>query len=538
MIRNIVLLIASCFIMLMYSCGPDEVYLKGDFSILEVENRTNYMIPFTLEEVDGYEVVLNDSSIQFSQGVFRLEEAGFYEMIINKTDTTVFVLLDNERGETEWGLKKWTPLLSDFDTHFDGKIEIIHPLFSIEGVNIPYVIKAGSWDISSSVCLKCNKENGAEFLVKYGVGITSQIVNENNQLVTNIAGSKNIRELRRYENEKITLPTIIKSDYEIPSNSLIEIKQNTEIAANVTLVINSGCTMLIHPAINIFVKGNIDIKGTDEAPVLITCNNSDEYFGGFIVDGVQSTISAENSFFTRFGYHSSESYQYGHAKHQALFKLKDAVGSFSKCYFYDSPGQAFYPAYSQLKLDSCVVSKIKTTGEVVGGRIEISNSYLSDFPDDSFTYQNEDNDALYINGADAQISNSMFMFAKDDGIDSGAGGGGIINVDACRFEACFHEGLALSSIEPSVKKHTITNSLFIGCQQGVELGYSSANHSVEIRTCNFERNHIGIRYGDNYKNDVNGLMTVTGAKFSNNDKNYWNMVRQTWSSKPQNFLIH
>ncbi|MCF8361997.1 MAG: hypothetical protein K9G70_05170 [Prolixibacteraceae bacterium] len=538
MIRNRLSYIAILIFLGVLSCGPDDVFLSGDISVNEIEDKTNYQIPLIVENTNGSDITLNGTSIKFENGIYELKEAGFYEMTIDESEPLSFVLLDGERGEAEWGLKKWTTSLPDFDTQFDGEMQIVHPVYACDGIEIPFVLRAGNWNIQSDVSLQGRSENGELFNIKYGTGIFSSDLTDANKLEISIAGDVYSYEVQDYTNEIITLPDYIGSDYEIPANMQVLIQHDTEIAANATLIINSGCSVLVGAGKNITVNGNIIVKGAHEAPVLVTCNDSTKLFGGFIAEGNRSQIDVENCFFTRFGFHSGEGYHYGHANHQALFKMKNANASFSNCYFYNSPGQVFYPESSQLKLENCVVSKVKTTGEILGGNIIIKDSYFSDFPDDSPNYQNSDNDALYINMADAQISNSMFMYTKDDGIDSGAGGGGTIEIDSCRFEACFHEGLALSSIEPSIKKHTITNSLFIGCQQGIELGYSSSNHSVSINNCNFSHNHIGIRYGDNYKNDVNGTMIVKGATFKNNDKDYWNMVRQNWGGKDDKLIVN
>jgi hypothetical protein len=146
-----------------------------------------------------------------------------------------------------------------------------------------------------------------------------------------------------------------------------------------------------------------------------------------------------------------------------------------------------------------------------------------------------DNDALYLNASDAVITNTVFMFAKDDGLDSGADGGGVVTVTDCRFEACFHEGAALSSADPAVKNHFFSGCVFTNCGQGLELGYSSANHSVIADDCMFTNNGIGIRYGDNYAwSDVNGKMLIRNSSSLYNDKDVWNMVRMIWSPKLEN----
>lgn len=524
-------------IVVIFSCKKDDTFLQGEFSIYEIKNHTEYINRIVLENYDDINVLLNGSPIEFRQGIYEIKEAGFYEMIIGASDTVEFVLLDEERGETEWGLKKWFSVLPDFNKHYAGTIDFLYPAYNVPGVEIPFLIQAGTRSVLSTVNLECRAGDGSVFYVKRGLGVSSQKIYNDDHLIVDVAGTQHNLDLKHYENDAIVLPEVLPSDFEIAPNSLVKIEKDLEIPSDITLTISSGSTVLVNPSVNIYVNGGVKLMGKKEAPVLITCAESDKNFGGFIVEESQLGVYAEYSFFTRFGFHNEENYQYGHAKRQALFKMDNVKASFNYCYFFDSPGQAFFPEYSELEFDQCVFFSLKTAGEIVGGVIKIRNSYFSDFPNANSEYLNEDNDGLYINGADAYLSNSIFMYAKDDGIDSGAGGGGQIVVDSCLFEACFHEGMALSSIEPAQKTHVINRCYFIGCQQGVELGYSSSNHSVTINQCRFEKNHIGIRYGDNYKNDVSGAMNVSNSMFSNNDKDHWNMVRKHWAPNSQNFII-
>jgi hypothetical protein len=129
------------------------------------------------------------------------------------------------------------------------------------------------------------------------------------------------------------------------------------------------------------------------------------------------------------------------------------------------------------------------------------------------------------------ISNSVFMFAKDDGLDSGASGGGEVILTNCRFEANFHEGAALSSGHSSVKLHRVSNCLFTNCGQGLELGYSSPNHHVEVDSCRFIENGIGIRYGDCYDFPHHGFIHVANSEsLENKVYDVWNMNREHWAA--------
>jgi len=201
----------------------------------------------------------------------------------------------------------------------------------------------------------------------------------------------------------------------------------------------------------------------------------------------------------------------------------------------DNIGQIFYPQNATLRLESILVQRAKTSGQLNQTRATIRNSIFTDFPDDTQIYADEDNDALYINDSDALIDHCLFMFAKDDGLDSGGDEGGTIRVSDSRFEACFHEGAALSSKNNVEKLHTFTNCIFSNCGQGIELGFSSINHRVVVDNCKFLNNAIGIRYGDNYEwSVVGGTMEIKNSQSLQNTKDVWNMVRMHWQPKIEN----
>jgi hypothetical protein len=167
--------------------------------------------------------------------------------------------------------------------------------------------------------------------------------------------------------------------------------------------------------------------------------------------------------------------------------------------------------------------------------VTIRNSVFTDFPDDSYVFRDADNDALYLSESDAEIINTTFMFAKDDGVDAGNTEGDEMVFTNCRFEACFHEGAALSSGGVVIRNHTFIGCVFTNCGQGLELGFSSPNHTVTADGCLFLNNGIGVRYGDNYNwSDVNGKMYIKNSSSVHNDKDIWNMVRKIWSPRIEN----
>ena len=253
-----------------------------------------------------------------------------------------------------------------------------------------------------------------------------------------------------------------------------------------------------------------------ENPVIITCLNPNSYWGGFLSKGTGNSMEVSKAILCQSGYHETAPYQWGHAKRQALFYLEESTFKISDSYMIDHIGQVFYSTNADISINNILVQRAKTGGQVISSQINIDHSTFTDFPDDSYVFRDEDNDAIYIDQCDATIKNSTFMFTKDDGIDSGGSGGGTISVDNCWFESNFHEGLALSSMSPVTKTHNITNCTITNCQQGIELGYSSPNHVVNIDNCLIYANSIGLRYGDCYQNAVEGTMNISNTRSINN----------------------
>lgn len=518
------------------SCRGDEILLTGDIRVSELKNKTDYLAPVNLEKDSNKDININGAKIEFTQGVYAMEDAGFFEMTIGNSDTILFVLLDSERGSAEWGLKKWVPNKPVIQELYTEAIDIFHPINYWPGIEIPFVFKTANWSSEESVNLNCKTDVAGEFMIKNGIGSISTAVNSDHIQfsVATISYSQTLTKLNAID---MLLSGNIVDNLVINKNSLVHITDNLNISSTGSLSIGEGSIIIIDEGLNIINSGSINFLGTETNPILITCSESGKLFGGFISEGALATINATHSFFTNFSFHSAPEYQYGHAKHQALFKSKNTTLTFQNCYFMDSPGQVFYPENCNLEIENCIIQRTKTSGQINSSTLLIKDSYLSDFPDDSQNYRDDDNDAIYLNASNANIENSMFLYCKDDGIDSGGGDGGTININNCKIEACFHEGLALSSNVPVVKMHSIKNSILSNCQQAIELGYSSPNHRVTIDSCIITNNYVGVRYGDNYEWEVYGKLTLSNSEVKDNTRDIWNMVHQIWAAKNENFSI-
>jgi hypothetical protein len=508
-------------------------------------NHTNYYSAVLLKlENPGdkiiYEASLNNNNIDITSDYHVTEEGFYYLEITSRLDTHMrkdnfeFVILDEERGEPEWGLKTWTPGNFIESTIENEEIEIIYPPKYVKGLDMPFILKViENNKIKPDYYIAGNSVNSNVFNLKRGIGSINLLPdNATNTISFNITNRNINLPVELEEPAWISLGAILDSTIQINNDSRIYIDKNITILKGVSVRIKAGTIIAVAEGINIINNGILNIDGTNENPVVFTCLNPDGFWGGIISDEPGSEITVDGAIFCRSGHHNTGEYVYGHAQRQALFYMENSSLNIMNSYIIDNIGQIFYPLNSVLSINNILIQRAKAGGQINYSYITIENSIFTDFPDDSDNYADEDNDALYINASDADIRNSIFMYAKDDGIDSGGDLGGTININNCRFEAAFHEGMALSSRNPAQKVHNITNCTFASCGQGVELGFSSPDHVVNIDSCHFYYNNIGIRYGDNYNSPVEGKMIVKNSYSINNyDKDVWNMVRQIWQPK-------
>jgi hypothetical protein len=520
--------------------------LEGSVTLTDLKTKIDYYQPFAIvnDNINIHSAKLNNADIKFSYGDnIELRENGFYQLIVENmnaqevNDTILFTAKTREREDSEWGIKAWVP--APFKTVALGSedVEIFYPHRYLNTINVPFVFYIKKSGIMKSVyCLVKPSTPGDNFNIKRGVGSVNIAATTLSNKIDFIVGGKSFsRPLSKIVTNPIELHGTIDSPVDIPADSYVKISADLKIQSTGSLLIHEGTVILVDEAVDINSAGPIVISGTVVDPVLITCSRKDKYWGGFITRVSGGTLKAQYTIFCQSGYHNSEGYNYGHLGRQALFYTESSTLELDHCFILDNIGQIFFPQNSTLNLNNILVQRAQTGGQINNSIINLKNSVFTDFPDDSDVFLDEDNDALYLSASDASIENTTFMFAKDDGLDSGGTEGGEIIATNCRFESCFHEGAALSSGDLSVKNHTFKDCVFSNCGQGLELGFSSPNHIVTAEGCEFLNNGVGIRYGDNYDwSLVEGRMVVKNSSSLNNDKDIWNMVRMNWSPKLEN----
>lgn len=539
------------FVITIHSCKPEKkIEIEGcneDCILLsELKTKTDYYAPVRLyndiQLSELNKIVLNGTEIDLKYGhSYLIEKSGFYELELDYSllldQKILFTLKTPERENAEWGIEVWVPAMFTTEPVTNEVIKLIYPRQYFEGIGVPCLFYLYDGPAQSEIYAESEHSgSGSEFYIKRGVGsvnMTSDLIEASSTF--KIGGKIVEISTTKATDIDLELSGEITENLIIPENSVVAISGDLHIPSGISVMVNAGALIMVDEAVDINNEGPLDFLGKEDNPILVTCRTAGKYWGGFLSVGTSSTISATYTIFSQSGYHAGGSYNWGHAQRQALFYTDQSALNLDHCYMLDHIGQVFYPLNATLILESILVQRAKTSGQLNFTNATITNSIFTDFPDDSQTYLDIDNDALYINTSDVNIDNCIFMYAKDDGLDSGADGGGVVNVSNSRFESCFHEGTALSSANSVEKLHTYTNCIFVNCGQGIELGFSSPNHQVIADGCEFINNGVGIRYGDNYTwSSVNGTMFIKNSKSLNNTKDVWNMVHSQWSPKLEN----
>ena len=532
-------LILALLISIQFSCVPTPVDIQADLSLDELEDKSEYTGALVIDgryyQGDPVERILVNES-QSPDNLILLLFAGYYRIEVfpkgyKRSDPELIrvVILDPQRGETEWGLPPWTPVNPENGTLGDQTIRLLHASMAPANTAIPLVvILENELGLSDSYLDASLGATG--FRIKRGVGSVQIPPGE---IISGLRVDQQDfqPDIQLMDSPPQNLSGELSTDLYIPAGSYIHIPDDLLIPEGISLSIDSGTFITVAPEVNIYSDGPVNISGTAKAPVSIVCSDKEAYWGGFIGRAAGNRLEARYTIFSGSGHHTDGDYAYGHAGRQALFYSENGDLKLDHCYMIDHIGQVFYPVGGTLELTHCLVQRAKTGGQLNQSELLMDHCVFTDFPDDSFDYRNEDNDGLYLDETNAVISNSVFMFAKDDGLDSGASGGGEVYIDRCRFESNFHEGAALSSGHSAIKLHHITNSVFANNGQGLELGYSSPNHQVIADSCTFNHNAVGIRFGDCYDWAYRGNIHVQNSEsLGNSYKDVWNMLRSHWAA--------
>ncbi len=446
-------------------------------------------------------------------------------------------VIQSARGDAEWALPPWTPRPpvasgQALDTNAEGavRLELFMPTRFPAGLPVPVVAMVMDPQ-NRRLNFNGQLEGETGFAMKRGVGSGLLSSGQSKRHVFK-AGQLSADKTVTIDNAKwqAVLGAVPKTAT-WKTDARIHVTSNLTVEEGATLLIRSGCVIKLAPKIEVTVLGRLIVEGTREAPVVFCPETPDTPWGGITLRGDAASAEASWTFVTGSGgnpwWFVANNIAGMHRNEQAAFFLGEgAKGAFSDCFFIDNAGQAFHGEESQLKLNRCVVQRCQTVGQFNGGSVTIRDSALIDFPSDSDTFEDGDNDALYFTLGEHEITGTLIGWCKDDGIDAGGDSPGTVTVSGCWIESCFHEGLALSGADKIVR---VRDSVIINCGQAVEVGYLSPN--VTLERCLLTGNGVGARFGDNYAGGHLGFLTMSGTLSIFNQRDVWGMSRDLWAEK-------
>lgn len=529
---------------------PEIVIPPDAVEILDFETQITYFDSISVYAADHskysqFESLLNGEEVDLFSSI-TLREAGYYELEVDAASTNgnldlffQFVIVDSERGGAEWGIKKFTPSEIKEKAFALSELDFIYPSSYPKDLSLPVIFSANASKDKWEEYYAHLSVDGRATTIKRGIGsILLPPGRSANSFEVRMNNESSNLDIVDSDPEYINLEGSIEHSIILNEDGHYHITDDLIIEKSVVFQIPEGCIVKVDKGVNIYNHGQIRIQGTIVRPVIFVCSESDSYWGGFITIGAGAGIEVDGAIFIQSGFYDDPEYQYGHAKRQALFYHDNSELSIDNSYIMDNVGQVFYlHSQSTLYIENTLIQRAISAGEVVTSDIVIADCTFTDFPEYGRQFIDKDNDCIYLNKSNAVITNSAFMWSKDDGIDSGGSEGGNVQIDGCYFEGIFHEAVALSSGGTVTKNHEISNSTFRNNGQGIELGYSSPNHNVSVANCHFEENMIGVRYGDNYDWEVRGKMELIGCSFGINiDKDVWNFVRSEWGPIDENLI--
>ena len=449
-----------------------------------------------------------------------------------------FVVQDAIRGGSEWGLAPWTPrpnIPSAPEAFKGASIELVYPRRIPAGMKAPIIAWIRDDDGQNL------RANGSLSLgladssinIRRGVGFNTQVLPRNQ---TSLSSTAHIAEAAtpwqiEIEKEPIwdTVSGTLAADTVWEQQARVFVADDLIVPVNVTLTIHQGTIVTLAEGVDVIVNGSLVVQGKDDNPVLFAPRNQGQLWGGFFFPSAPATAAVQHSIVTGTGAHKTWFFANrggrSHRPEQAAFNFwTGTVGHLDSVQIVENAGQALHGENAEISLSNSLVQECQTVGQFNEGAVTIDSSALVGFPNDSPRFVDGDNDALYFTFGTHTITNTLIGWTKDDGIDAGGNDPGTVTVENCWFEACFHEGMALSG---SNKQVTVSNSVFLNNGQGVEVGYLSPH--VTVTTSLLSGNGVGLRFGDNYFREHAGSLSVNDSLSIFNERDIWGLTANLWA---------
>lgn len=301
------------------------------------------------------------------------------------------------------------------------------------------------------------------------------------------------------------------------SSSVVVVNDVVTIPAGERLSIGAGTIVLLSVNARIDVAGSLETEGTSEAPVVFSSTNAQTSWGEINVQN-GGALSLRWTLLTRGG--GDDSRAFGHSGSEPVIHVEYASVGLDHCFIVDNPGKAMGSLHSMVTLSSSLIAQCDTGGEHLFSVVTATNTWFMNMPSLQPDPAEDDNDCIYLNDPATNeqpslLQGCVFVTGLDDAIDHN---GAMVNVDNCVIDDFFHEGVAASD----KNWINVTNTLILGCEQGIEAGYGSPQ--VNVNHCVLTGNDVGFRFGDNYPTLTHeGTLTVVNSISTENRlHNVWN----------------
>ena len=540
---------------------------RGQITVTGVADRYysySDSVTFTVGGQPGYSYLVLLDTNRVPTGVpITVNQVDYHELRVYATNLTTgtmtnalvrFIVQSSVRsakGSSENGVPPWTPwpVISSASNEFAGEnLLLIVPQDFPAGYEIPAV----AWILDSQA--HAVRVNGwvtaagqPSFQVKRGVGsgllspntpagpftyaarigglATNRVINiEGTPTWTNVSGT-------------------INANTTWEAGAHIFVNATLTIASGVTVTVNPGAIVRLAPGVDIYLDGKLLLNGTVDRPIVFMPNSRSQPWGGFWLRNAASQITGTGTIFTGSGanpnWFGTGGRPSSHRPEQALFyctnrasiTLTDSAAVWLAGQLSHSVGGGLFFFNSTRFLAQFNTSGGEHTDSVwTVNDSAFIDSHL-DWPPFS-TFNDGDEDAIYIvnipTGYASGFTNTLIGWTRDDGVDSGGSGPGILNFKNCWFESIYHEGNSLSGVQ-SASPHadklvTHSDDVFLGVGQAVENGYGAVTNKVDH--CLMLGNLCGVRFGDNYNWSYYGYTVATNSICINNYRDVWGMTWQ------------
>jgi len=521
----------------------------SQISITGVANNTVYVYQVTFNVVNeagyNYDARLDGDAVPVGTPVL-VNRVDYHQLSVFRTNTLTsavssqqlqFIIRSSERGETENGIPPWTPYppIPSTPAEFAGAtLRILAPPDFPQGMPIPIL----AWvEDAAGHAVRVNGTVTASGQQSFGVkrGVGSGFLSGTNLEGTlayqpAIGGLTTTKAINLETNTVwIGVSGTLSGNVNWPEGSRIALTNHVFLISGATLTIGAGTIVRVSPGVDITNNASVIINGTRERPVIFTPITPSQPWGGFTMRTSEGSITGTGVIFTGSGavpnWFGTGGNPGSHRVEQSLFFCAgNNVISLTDSAAISLEGQLGHAvAGGTFTFNHFLMQRTTTGGEFTGASFRVNDSAFIDCPDDGANFLDGDNDSLYLWSGTHGFTNTLFGYTKDDGVDSGGDGSGLLNFQDCWFEAAFHEGNSLSGTGKIVNHY---HSVFLNCGQGLEAGYNGPSGSLldSLATGNL----VGARFGDNYDWTYTGFLRATNSLLIFNYRDVWGMTWNDW----------